>query len=176
MQRSLDDMAARLVHRLEGARRSYLGNPERARAEFRRICSEYLDARRDEGSVHAAGDAFARREILETFLPRYANLATRQNDLEDSGFGFGIAAEPLGRVLAFAGALLALFLMLRLAANPMSWPFLLVVGSFPFWPDMAAFMYRNQFQRRLEMVIEDMRRIDEHAQAPKPMDSPDRLH
>jgi hypothetical protein len=147
-----------------------VGNPERARAEFRRVCIEHLDAatHEDTDEKHVT---FLRREVLETFLPRYARLANRQNDLEDRGFGFGVAAEPVGRALALAGALFALFFMLRLLANPMAWPLVAMVASFPFWPDVAAYMYRSQFTSKLEQLVADMERIDE--QTKRPLHNPD---
>jgi hypothetical protein len=151
-------IAERLLARLEGIRRVYTGNPDRAAGEFRRIAIEHVRA--ELSASGAAEDAFAERlatEIQESLVPRYIRLAVDMNERERSGFGFGVAASAAGRLVITAAALLIVWvLLLRVLFVPASWPFLLLTISFPFWPDIAAAVYRAHHRRSLDEAVEQL--------------------
>ena len=177
MEYRLEQIVARLIERLEGARRSYVGNPEKAIVEFRRIAEEHLQAIVDEVGHpdhptghpdHPTGHpdhlTFVRQEVFETFLPRYSRIAVEMTAREDVAFGFGVAAEPLGRAMAIVASLLGLWvIVVRFLYVPAMWPVALAVLSFPFWPDIAAFMYRSQYSRKLELILADLKRIQDQS-------------
>ncbi|MBT3220826.1 MAG: hypothetical protein HN348_17210 [Proteobacteria bacterium] len=164
MEYHLEQIVARLIERLEGARRSYVGNPDKAMVEFRRIAEEHLQVLADDFAEHSDHIAFVRQEVLETFLPRYSRIAVEMTGREDHAFGFGVAAEPLGRAVAIIASLLALWvIVVRFLYVPAMWPVALAVISFPFWPDIAAFMYRSQYGRKLELILDDLKRIQDQS-------------
>jgi hypothetical protein len=150
-------IAVRLVARLEGVRRSYTANSERAVTEFRRIAREHVHA-----EITAAGfeSKVAERldtEIQESLLPRYGLLAIEMNERERTGFGFGAASSTLGRLVTTAGALLVVWvLLIRLLFVPAAWPFLVLAISFPFWPDIAASVYRGHYRRSLDEAVNQL--------------------
>jgi len=151
-------VASRLVARLEGIRRVYTSNPDRAAMEFRRIAGEHIRA--ELSASGAAGGQFAERltaEIEESLVPRYVSLAIDMNERERTGFGFGVAASAAGRLVTTIAALLVVWvLLLRVVFVPASWPFLLLTVSFPFWPDIAAAVYRGHHRRSLEEAIDQL--------------------
>lgn len=168
----LDQVAARLIERLEGARPTFVDDVDAARQAFQRIAEDHVDAAIAEYRELAVIEALEpqarllRREILETFLPRYHRLALEQTRLEESGYGFGWLAEPPGRLGLLIVALLVLwFVLLRLIYLPVVWPLVLVDLSLIFWPDIAGMLYRTRYRRRLERVVADMGRIQEQARA-----------
>jgi hypothetical protein len=175
----LEQVVARLIERLEGARPSFPDDPERAAAAFRRTAEEHVEAAIAEFSevsltqdpdLHAA---FLRREVLETFLPRYHRLATDMTRREERGFGFGPLADPLGRLgLAGFSLLFLWFVLVRLAWLPVIWPLVLLDLSLVFWPDLAASAHRRWYANRLHRVVADMARIQEQSNAYAP---PERL-
>ena len=151
----------RLLARLEGIRRVYVDNPERASVEFRRITDEHL-----RGELRQFGDddrAFTARletELRESLVPRYARSAAEMNQREESGFGFGAAASTAGRLVATTVTLLIIWLFkMRLVMVPSLWPVLVLVVSFPFWPDIAAAVYRAHYRRTLDEVADDFIRL-----------------
>lgn len=167
----LDHVAARLVERLEGARRSY-ADDERARTAFGEIAREHVEAAIVEleavGMMRDASDHadFLRTEIERTVLPRYHRLATEMSAREAGGFGMGRLAQPLGRLgLVVVALLLLWFVLLRMAAVPVVWPLFLIDLSLPFWPDIAAAFTRRSYRTKLEAMIEDLTRIQDGAQA-----------
>lgn len=150
-------IAVRLVARLEGVRRVYTANSERAANEFRRISGEHIRAELAAAKVESdLGDRLS-IEIQESLVPRYGRLAIEMNERERTGFGFGVAASTLGRIVGTAVALLvAWVLLLRMLFVPASWPFLILTISFPFWPDIAASVYRGHYRRSLDEAVNQL--------------------
>ena len=99
-------------------------------------------------------------ELQESLVPRYARSAAEMNQREESRFGFGAAASTAGRVVTTMVALLIVWVFkLRLVMVPTLWPVLLITASFPFWPDIAAAVYRAHYRRTLDEVVEDLVRV-----------------
>jgi hypothetical protein len=166
----LEKVASRIADRLEASRRSYEGEPDRAAAAFREVAAAMvedviaelrLDGFTDDPDRHAG---FLRREVLETFLPRYTRLATRQTESEARGFGLGVLQGPVGRVVLFLGILLVAALMMR-AAGPFYLKFSLLVPLIGtvFLPDVVAAVGRVRHRRALDEALEDMRLLQERA-------------
>jgi hypothetical protein len=174
----LEHVVVRAIERLEGARRSFAGQPERAAAELRRICEETADAAAGEyrevavdpdPEVHVA---FLRREMLDTFLPRYERLATAMTAREEGGYGLGRVAEPAGRLLLLAIGLVIVWLELRtglIARGFFTVPALLAL---PFLPDLLAALWRRRWRNELQALADDMARIQDNAVA---YERPERL-
>lgn len=165
----LDHVTARLIERLEGARPSFPDDPEQARQAFGRVAKEHVEAALAEYREVALEEPGAqatllRHEVLETFLPRYHRVAMEMTRAEESGFGFGPLAEPLGRLGLLAGAMVILwFVLLRLVHLPVVWPLVLLDLSLVFWPDIAAWLSRRRYLRKLHRIVEDMGRIQDQA-------------
>ena len=154
-------IVGRLLARFEGIRRVYVDSPERASAEFRRIASEHL--RGELRQLKLDDDAFLSQfetEVQESLVPRYARSASEMNQREESGFGFGVAASTAGRVLTTTVALLIVWVFkVRLVMVPALWPVLILSASFPFWPDIAAAVYRAHYRRTLDEFVDDLVRL-----------------
>jgi len=167
----LEQVVARLIERLDGARRSY-DNPDLMRAEFERIADEHvrgaLGEFREVGMVDEPQhhEEFLANEVSETFLPRYLKLAEEMNFAERRGFGMGALAKPLGRIgLVVATLMLVWFLELRFIRLPVIWPVMFVTLSLPFWPDIAGWLHRRRYLASLQSVLADMSWIQEQAGA-----------
>lgn len=174
----LDYVVARLIERLEGQRRTFSKNAAQAREAFERTAREQVDAAigemrgtgwTDDEDRHAE---FLRREVLETFLPRYHAVATRMGDVEGRGYGLGPLSEPLGRLGLVGGALLFGWLvLLKLIALPIVWPLVLLTLAVPFSPDIASMLYRRRYRGELDAIVEDMTRIQDQQNAYLPEDA-----
>lgn len=164
----LEHVAARLVERLEGARRTYAGDDERAAAELRRITDEHVAAAVGEYRAMAVEDperhaSFLRRELTDTLLPRYTRLAIAQTALEASHYGLGRLGEPIGRVVFVAAdVLLLVFLSRWLGYRPM-WPVFGLALLAPFLPELLELLYARRYRRELEALVGDMARIQDQA-------------
>ena len=89
------------------------------------------------------------------------------NERERTGFGFGAAASTLGRLVATGASLLvAWVLLLRVIFVPASWPFLILTVSFPFWPDIAAAVYRAHHRRSLDQAVDQLVSLVASAEEP----------
>jgi len=165
----LEKVCARLIDRLESARPTYAGFPERAAIAFNRIAAEQVEAAireyREVGMADRPEEqaTLLRREVLSTFLPRYTRLAVQMTAREESAFGMGVFAEPVGRVVLAVVALFFLFFCWRLARLPLLWPVLVGLLALPFASDVVRWMYQSWYGRRLEAVLRDMARIQEQA-------------
>lgn len=163
----LDKVCTKLVERLEGIRRSFAGDPDRAAAEFRRLARQHVEAAIREYRGVAMPDhprvqaSLLRREVLQTFLPRYTRLATEMNQAEEENFGFGAWAEPQGKVILAVLAVLALLTCGRLIRVPELWPLDLSVLVLPFLSDFAAWMYQGRYRRRIEALLDDLARVQD---------------
>ena len=166
----LEQVTARLAERLEGTRRSFAGDPERAAEIFRNIADELLDDVVAEFRADGFTDqpdrleALLRTEVVETFLPRYTRLATAMTEREEGGYGMGILYGPVGRVLLFVGVVAIGALLLRM---PGPWgmkmapmvPMLLGL----FVPDLLGWAVRRRYRNDLVDVLEDMKVIQDRS-------------
>ena len=168
----LDSVAIKLVERLEGSRRTFVGRSDEAREEFRRIALEHAEAAITEyESVALADDAgahadFLRRELVETLVPRFHRVAIEMNAMEERGFGMGPLARPMGRLGLGAGTLLLLAMVLKFSLwNPVMWPLMMLILAIPFVPDIVSALYRRRYKQSCVSIIEDLGRIQEQASA-----------
>lgn len=172
----LEQVGARLVERLDGARRSFV-DPVQMQEGMARVAADHVDAAiaewrelewTEDPDAHAA---FLRQEVLHTLLPRYVRAAWTMNEQEASGFGLGGLAAPLGRVALVASSLLVLwFVLLRFVAFPVVWPIILVDLGLVFLPDIAAWLAGRRYEQSLSDMVDDLGRIQEQvlAYAPAP--------
>lgn len=172
----LDEVVARLIERLEAARPSYV-DAESAQVAFRRAAEEHVQAAVDEYRSLLPGDRavdrqaeLLRREVIETFLPRYGRLAAARGAVEDDHHGFGPLGTGPGRMVLVGLALFLVYALGRYAGSPWAWPGLVAVLSLPLWPDVAAWAGRRSHLRALQAVVDDMQRIQEQATAYAPAD------
>lgn len=166
----LEQVAAGLVERLDGARASF-DDAEQARAAFARMTEEHLAAVvaewralgwNEDPERHAA---FLRREIVDTFLPRFTREAVRITASEASGHGLGGLATPVGRLGLVGVTLGAIFLFGRFVYLPWIWPLLLAALALPFLPDVLAWLSQRAYRSALERAVSDMARIQDQALA-----------
>jgi hypothetical protein len=172
----LEEVVARLIERLEGSRRSYAGDADGAREAFARIANEHVEsaigefrevAMADNPDVHAG---FLRREVSETFLPRYHRLAVAMTEAEEAGFGLGRLGGVAGRI-AFPVAMLVL--MAILPRMRMVWAMWLAVPAFvlaPFVPDIARMFGQARYHRGLQSILADMVLVQSRGSAYLPVD------
>jgi hypothetical protein len=173
----LDHVAARLIERLEGSRRSWTGASV-AEIEASRIAREHVGAATVElrevlpGPEGAAHAAFLEKEIASTVLPRYLELARRFNTSERSNYGFRALGEPIGRAVMAVGALLVTwFAVFRFIEFPEMWPVIPVLFSVPIWPDLAAWAGRRRQAQQLQALVDDTARIQNQADVYVPLTS-----
>jgi len=160
----LDTVSANLIEHLEGARRTWLGQPDAAREGFRRIAEETV------GKVLAEyqelfGDSdwghTLRREILDTFLPRYERLALDHNDLEDQGYHSWRGGDPIARIVATLATLAVALAAERVLHHPVTLLGFLFVVLVPFAPELRGVYYRRRYRKLLQEVVNDMGRIQD---------------
>ncbi len=167
----LDTVAAHLIERLEGARRSYLDRPEELETAGRRIVevalgevlSEMAEVFAD--SIHAE---HLRREMAETFLPRWLKLARLQNDLEGTRFDTWRQGDLVFRTVAFIAPLLVAIAATRLLHSPVAALTYLVPVLLPFLPEIRAWQAARRYQRALQEIVDDMERIQKQLEAYQP--------
>lgn len=167
----LESVAARLVERLEGTRRTY-ADPKAANEAFSQAasdmvaeaCAEYADLGVD--PLAAAQQDLLEREVRDTFLPRYTRLATEMTSREQRRFGLGPLAEPLGRIATFVAALLIVVFGLKFAFEfrPL-FALLPVLLAAPLLPDLASILANRRYERELQVLVDDMAKIQEQARA-----------
>lgn len=160
----LDPCVARLFERLEGSRPTLTGQPDKMMAALERTTREHVEEFVEVSVVEepAAHAAFLRREVVETFLPRYHGLALLMGEKESGGYGFGAACEPVGRWGRFAISLFVLwFVFLKMIYLPIVWPLALLVLSFATWPSIAAWLVQRRSRSQLLTVVSDLPRTQE---------------
>lgn len=160
----LENAALALIERLEGARPTWMGDDEAARAGLRRIAEEHIDALIGEREELLGPDATAqalRRELLETFLPRYTRLALDHNRDEAAGYHAWRRGDPLARILATAAAFVAAGALLRLIHHPLAIGLFGLVLLVPFLPELRRWSYRRRYRALLQEVVDDMARIQQ---------------
>ncbi len=161
----LDTVSVHLVERLEGARRSYVDRPEDAIPAFAEMARNLVEDAARECLEYVDDPQYPdlmRREIIETFLPRYTRLALEHNELEKAGYGAWRGGDPLARLLALVGGVFVAGMISRFFLSPvvaLLWP---LAFSLPFTPEIRAFWYRFRYRRELQAIVDDMGRI--HAQ------------
>ncbi|MDG1482605.1 MAG: hypothetical protein P8R54_23640 [Myxococcota bacterium] len=160
----LDTVAASLVERLEGARRTWMGQPDAAREGMTRIANETLDlviAEHDRIMPGTQWSEMLRRELLETFLPRYVRLAVAHNALEAAGYGAWRQGDPLARVMATGGMLMAAVVIERLLHHPITIVLFIFSLFVPALPEIRAWYHRRQYAGVLQDAVDDMGRIQD---------------
>jgi hypothetical protein len=162
----LERVVAGLIERLDGARRSYEDEAS-ARVAFRRVADEQVDAAMAEWrgvnwntdpDKHAA---FVRREVHETFLPRFLRVALARNEAERNHFGFAPFVTPMARIFLVVCAVALLGIEVRLAYLRIVWPLFLVAFALPFLPDVVGWMADRRYDRQLTEILADMTRIQD---------------
>lgn len=161
----LEHVAAGLIERLDGARRSY-EQPERALEAFHRAAEAHADGAvaewralgfADDPEPHAA---FLRRELVETVLPRFHRVAMAMNAAEASGYGLGRWASPVGRLGLLMVALTVFWVVLRrFLYLPIEWPLVIATLSLPLLPDVLGLLEQRRYRRELEELVQDVARI-----------------
>lgn len=166
----LEQVTARLAERLEGTRRSFAGEPQRARVAFAKIAEDLLDdvvaEFRADGFTDAPDrhESLLRTEVMHTFLPRYSRLATAMTEREEGGYGMGIFYGPVGRVLLFVLVLAAGALLLRVPGPfgvKMAPMVPLIFGLFV--PDLLGWAVRRRYRNDLTGALDDMKLIQDRS-------------
>lgn len=158
----LDNVCLKLIERLEGARRTWRGDPAGAEEGLRRIGEETMDRLVAEYREVMGPGPYAdalRHEALETFLPRYIRLAVDFNAIEEQGYLTWRQGDPVARVVAGGVALLAAMALQRIIHHPLAVIGFALALLVPFVPEIKGWFYRRQYGRLLGEVIEDMTRI-----------------
>lgn len=162
----LDNVVARLIERLEGARPTHT-DPAAALRVFEEVAQHHVDAAIAEYRAMApenpdAHCAFLRKEVLQTALPRYHRLATGMTAAERRGYGFGPLAGPIGMPALFVLCLgVFWFVLRRLLGLWEVWPVALLTFTVPFWPLLAAWLHLRRYRAQLDELIGDMDRIQD---------------
>jgi hypothetical protein len=158
----LDTIALNLIERLEGARRTWATDPDAARVELSRTADEQLErilAEHDEFIDTPGWSEIARREIRETFLPRYLRLAVDHNALEERGYNAWRRGDPIARILAGGAAIAAAMAFVRVVHHPAALVGLAVAMAVPFIPEIRRFHFRRRYRSELQDAVNDMARI-----------------
>ncbi|MEL6347751.1 MAG: hypothetical protein AAFV53_31890 [Myxococcota bacterium] len=159
----LDTVAANLIERMEGARRTWQGDPDAAAAGLSRIAEESIDrVSREYDAIMGSADgwpAVLRRELMETFLPRYIRLATEHNALEADGYGAWRGGDPVARIIATAGAILGALAIETIFRHPITLILLVAALFVPLMPEIRAWYHRRRYVRLLQEAVDDMGRI-----------------
>jgi hypothetical protein len=158
----LDTIALNLIERLEGARRTWSQDPAAAERELSRIAAEQLDrilAEHDEILDTPGWSATARREVLETFLPRYIRLAVDHNALEERGYNAWRRGDPIARIIGGGAAITLAMAVARLVHHPAALVGFAIALCVPFIPEIRRFHFRRRYRAELQLVVDDMARI-----------------
>jgi hypothetical protein len=172
----LEQVAARLIERLEGTRRSYVEDPAGAAQAFAVIAGQVVEDAIGEMTHEQYADDprrqadLLRAEVERTFLPRYTRLATTMTAREEAGYGAGLLYGPLGRLGMLAVGLLLAWLWLRV---PGAWGAaklapLLMIPALMVVPDVMAALVRRTYRVDLEGLVQDLRRIQDRARDYEP--------
>jgi len=159
----LETVATNLIEQLEGRRRSYQERPEEWGPVAARIADEVLDKvahEYNEVMGESAVPARLRREIHDTFLPRYLSLSKDHNILERQGYHAWRNGDPIARVVGFLIAFFAVTVISRvIPVGPVVIFGYLGALAVPFVPDIRAFYYRRGYMGELRNLVEDLSRI-----------------
>ncbi|MCB9793678.1 MAG: hypothetical protein H6741_13230 [Alphaproteobacteria bacterium] len=166
----LETVSAGIVERLEGARRSYAGRPEAFEALAERVCAEALERVQADYEELFGDDGHVgelRRELAETFLPRYLRLAAQQTALEERARGLW-AGGLLARAGAFAAAMLAALVVSRLIRNPFVIAFYISAFLVPFLPELRRWWEGRSYLAELQAMIDDLARVQDQLAEHRP--------
>ena len=135
----------------------------RASAEaLERVQADYEELFGDDGHV---GEL--RRELAETFLPRYLRLAAQQTALEERARGLW-AGGLLARAGAFAAAMLAALVVSRLIRNPFVIAFYISAFLVPFLPELRRWWEGRAYLAELQAMIDDLARVQDQLAEHRP--------
>ncbi|MCK6502465.1 hypothetical protein L6R53_03555 [Myxococcota bacterium] len=160
----LDTVCANLIERLEGARPTWIGDAAAAEAGFRRIAEEQVEALQAEHEELLAGSPWGttlRREVLETFLPRYTRLAVDHNQDEGAGYHAWRRGDPVARALATLAAFFLAAGLYRYTHHPLALAVFALALLVPFVPEIRRSWYRRRYRGLLQEVVDDMARIQD---------------
>lgn len=163
----LDRISVDLIERLEGARRTWAHQPELAPAGLRRAAEEMVDrvvAEHNEIFGVLPQSEVLRKELLETFLPRYVHLALAQNAVELRGFGPWPGRELLSRIVFTMMGLFFSTIFDLATHHPLGIAFFGLALLAPFSPELHALAHRRRYATRLQEVVDDMGRIQAQAE------------
>jgi hypothetical protein len=167
----LDTVAAHLIERLEGARRSYIDRPAELDKAGRRIVDEALAEVLSEMEEVMSDPTHAERlgrEMGETFLPRWLKLAKLQNELEATRFDTWRQGDIGFRMAAFFGPLLIAIAMTRVLHSPIVALGYVIPFMLPFLPELRAWQSANRYRIALQAIIDDLERIQLQLDAYQP--------
>ena len=161
---------ARLIERLEGSRRSYRSSEmENAGMAWNRITVEHVETAMAEFKEVALADhpelhvEFVRREVMETFLPRYARVAAQLTAKEERGYGIGFLYGVMGRLVFGMVAVAVLMLLPRMHLQSLLYPMMPLLFLLPFLPDVLRWAARRQYRNELQEIVSDMAVIQERS-------------
>ncbi|MCB9777690.1 MAG: hypothetical protein H6742_03930 [Alphaproteobacteria bacterium] len=160
----LDVVCAKLIERLEGARPTFQGDDARAEDRFRAIAEEQIEGvivEHDEILGTPGWGALLRREVMETFLPRYTRLALDHNQIEAAGYHSWRRGDPVARVVMTFVALGGASMAYQLTHHPLSLALFVLALAVPFLPEIRRGWYRKRYTDLLQEVIDDMGRIQD---------------
>lgn len=158
----LETIALNLIERLEGARRTWATEPEVARTELSRAANDQLErilAEHDEIIDTPGWSEVVRREIQQTFLPRYLRLAIDHNALEERGYNAWRGGDPIGRIVGGLAAVTAAMVLVRLVHHPGALVGFAIALAVPFIPEIRRVYFRRRYRAALQQVVDDMARI-----------------
>lgn len=160
----IDQVCADLIERLEGARPTFALDEDAAVEAFRRIAAEHVDtviAEHDAVLGTPGWGALLRREVMETFLPRYIRLALDHNQLEADGYHAWRKGDPVSRLLLTFAALVVATAAYRLLHTPLTLGLFVLAFVVPFAPELRRGWHRRRYAALLQEVIDDMGRIQD---------------
>lgn len=167
----IDVVCAKLIERLEGARPTFQGDRAEAESRFRAIAEEQVEgviAEHDEIMGTPGWGALLRREVMETFLPRYTRLALDHNQTESAGYHAWRRGDPVARIVMTFAALGAASVVYRFTHHPLSLALFVLALAVPFLPEIRRGWYRKRYTDLLQEVVDDMGRIQESLDAAPP--------
>lgn len=160
----LDTVCGNLIERLEGSRRTWIGDDDAAARGFSRIAEETIDRVLEEHDALMGPSAWGdrlRREVLDTFIPRYTRLALDHNALEDEGYRAWRRGDPVARVAVTLLTLLVALGLVRVVHNPVAALSFIAVILAPIIPELRRWYFRRRYRRLLQEVVDDMGRIQD---------------
>lgn len=158
----LQSVAANLIERFEGTRRSFGGRAEQARETFATLAEESTLVVARECRQYTGNAPFPellQDEIRRSFLPRYAEIAVEQTELERSGYGSWRKGDILSRIVFAGVALVVAGLFMEFAPGILKDAGFLFVPPLLFIPELRGVMARVRYRRELQSILEDMARI-----------------
>jgi len=88
-------------------------------------------------------------------------MAAEMTEVEESHFGLGPVAGPIGRLALVGVMLVFLYFLMRFVHSPMGLPLVFFGMSLPFWPDIVSGLSRRKYHKALQVLVDDMERIQE---------------